>query len=81
MNKRRFFITGLLLIVAMSFVFANGTEESTTPATGADGQGSVLVGDLPVLHGDVEVAAHEHLFAFKILEVFYRHFVHKNISP
>ena len=42
---------------------------------------SVLVGDLPVLHGDVEVAAHEHLFAFKILEVFYRHFVHKNISP
>ncbi len=45
MNKRRFFITGLLLIVAMSFVFANGTEESTTPATGTGGQGSVLVGD------------------------------------
>ena len=39
---------------------------------------SVFVGNLAVLHGYVEVAPHEHFFAFELFEVFYRHFVHKN---
>ena len=38
---------------------------------------SVFVGYLAVLHGDVEVATYKYFFAFEILEVFDRHFVHK----
>ena len=40
---------------------------------------AVFVRDLAVLHGDVEVAAHEHALAFPVFYVFYRHFVHGKI--
>ena len=42
---------------------------------------AVFVGDDSVLHGDVEVASHEYLFAFDIAEISDCHFIHKLNSP